>query len=352
VNWWSRCRADLARPEVPTGRDEVPFLVIGSLTTVAVAQLTDAGSIIDLVLLVPAVLAFVVRGLAVRMPAELFAAAVLGPVTLVVSRHGDLEGSLFLLPIMVLYVAWHLPSVIRAGLVMAVAAATPWLIATVFVADAGISWTPWTLANLFTFALGRALHRQGVLIAELEEARLALADQAVAEERRRIARELHDLAGHTLAAVLLHVTGARHILRRNIDEAERALLDAETVGRASLDQIRATVAALRTHERGTDRALPGSADITALIDEYRRAGLQIRATIPVPSGGARRHRRDRAPPHRPGGPGQRRPACSTEPGGVRSRPRPAGCPSGRRRPRPSRCRARRGRRALRPRGHA
>ena len=109
------------------------------------------------------------------------------------------------------------------------------------------------MANLFVFALGRTQIRQRRLIDQLERARRALADQAVAEERRRIARELHDLAGHTLAAVLLHVTGARHVLRRgDVAEAERALGDAETVGRASLDQIRATVAALRTEERGTD----------------------------------------------------------------------------------------------------
>ena len=38
--------------------------------------------------------------------------------------------------------------------------------------------------------------------------------------------------------MLLHVTGARHVLRRDVAEAERALRDAETVGRASLDQIR------------------------------------------------------------------------------------------------------------------
>ena len=101
----------------------------------------------------------------------------------------------------------------------------------------------------------------------------------MAEERRRIARELHDLAGHTLAAVLLHVTGARHVLRRDVDEAERALVDAETVGRASLDQIRATVAALRTDERGTDPALAGSADLVALVEEYRRAGLAIETDV-------------------------------------------------------------------------
>ena len=79
----------------------------------------------------------------------------------------------------------------------------------------------------------------------------------MAEERRRIARELHDLAGHTLAAVLLHVTGARHVLRRDVDEAERALLEAETsAGRASTRSA-TTVAALRTNERGTDRRWPG-----------------------------------------------------------------------------------------------
>ena len=123
------------------------------------------------------------------------------------------------------------------------------------------------------------MYRQHALIVELERARRALAEQAVAEERRRIARELHDLAGHTLAAMLLHVTGARHVLRRDLDDAERALADAESVGRASLDQIRATVAALRTDERGTDPALAGSADLESLVEEYRRAGIKIAATI-------------------------------------------------------------------------
>ncbi|HJV09025.1 MAG TPA: sensor histidine kinase [Acidimicrobiales bacterium] len=277
-----RWRRDLAKPEVPTGRDELPFLVISSLAIAVAAQLSDPGGAVDLLLLVPALLAFVARGLAPRMPAEAFAAAVVGSVVLVVGRHGDLELALFLLPIMVLYVAWHLGSMIRAGIILAVAVAAPWTIATFLVPEEGISPTPWMAANVFTFVLGRALYRQQVLIDALEEARSALAEQAVAEERRRIARDLHDLAGHTLAAVLLHVTGARHVLRRDIDEAERALVDAETVGRASLEQIRTTVSALRTHERGTDRALGGSADIAALIDDYRRAGLVIDATVPAP----------------------------------------------------------------------
>ena len=180
---------------------------------------------------------------------------------------------MFLSVTMVLYVSAHLESIVRAALIAAVAAASPWVIGEFIAPEEDIGWQSWMMAHVFTFAIGRLLHRQQALIAELEQARQALADQAVAEERRRIARELHDLAGHTLAAMLLHVTGARHVLRRDVDDAERALVDAEGVGRASLDQIRATVAALRTDEPGTDPAVAGSAELEALVDEYRRAGI-------------------------------------------------------------------------------
>jgi len=280
VTWWSRWRADIAKPEVPTKRDEAPFLVASALTITVAALLSGPSSAAALLLLTPAILAFVLRGLVPQMPAELFAAFVVVSATLAVGHDADLQVALFLSPIMVLYVSWHLGSLTRAVLITGCAAAAPILIATVLVPEADILWTPWASANVFTFVLGRGVRRQQVLIDQLEQARSALAEQAVAEERRRIARELHDLAGHTLAAVLLHVTGARHVLRRDVDEAERALLDAETVGRASLDQIRATVSALRTHERGTDRALPGSADIGVLVDEYRRAGLVVEARLP------------------------------------------------------------------------
>ncbi len=198
---------------------------------------------------------------------------------MVVGEDGALEATFFLVVNMVLYTSWYLRSTTRAVAIMAVSATVPWLVATNLASSAEIGWPAWTTAIAFTFTLGRALQGHRELIEQLEAAQEALAEQAVAEERRRIARELHDLAGHTLAAVLLHVTGARHVLRRDVDEAERALVDAETVGRASLDQIRATVAALRTDERGTDAALAGSADLAALVDEYRRAGLAIETDV-------------------------------------------------------------------------
>jgi signal transduction histidine kinase len=264
---------------LPSHPDERLFLPAAAAVVVAVAQLSDPGSAVDLLFLVPAVGAFVVRSRAPSMPAELFALLVIAPVVAVVGGEGVLEGSFFLVVLMVLYVAWQLGSTSRATVIAVVAAMAPWLVATHLAPDDEIGWTAWTSACVFTFALGRVLRRQQALIDQLEQARNALAEHAVAEERRRIARELHDLAGHTLAAVLLHVTGARHVLRRDVDEAERALIDAEAVGRSSLDQIRATVAALRAHERGTDPALAGTEDLAALAEEYRRAGLVIDVTI-------------------------------------------------------------------------
>src|SRR4029453_8497109 len=166
-----------------------------------------------------------------------------------------------------------------------VTAAVAALVISIHIPEEEIAWTPWAAGNVVMFVLGRNLRRQRALIEQLEVAREALAEQAVADERRRIARDLHDLAGHTLAAVLLHVTGARYVLRRDPDEAERALVQAETVGRGSLDQIRFTVASLRTSERGTDPALPGSADLVELIEEYRRAGLDVSALVTAPAAG-------------------------------------------------------------------
>lgn len=257
------------------------WLVGGAFVIVVVSQWADPGSGAALVGATAAVGGFLLRALVPRLPAEVFAALVILPVTAVVSSSGQIEGALFLNVTMVLYVSWCLGSTTRAVLIAVASATVPLLVAAVgdTVALEEVGWAPWTLANGFTFTLGRVLQRQRRLIEELERARRSLADQAVAEERRRMARELHDLAGHTLAAILLQVTGARHVLGRDPDEAERALRDAEAVGRSSLDTIRATVAALRSDERGTDAALADSTDLPALVEEYRRAGLVVDATI-------------------------------------------------------------------------
>ena len=89
-------------------------------------------------------------------------------------------------------------------------------------------------------------------------------------ERRRIARDVHDFVGHGLAAVMLQVTSARHVLRRDVAAAEDALRSAEEVGRRSMQELRRTVALLRRDdETGVAPPLPSVAEIPGLVEEAR-----------------------------------------------------------------------------------
>ncbi|MEM7286380.1 MAG: histidine kinase [Actinomycetota bacterium] len=141
-------------------------------------------------------------------------------------------------------------------------------------------WPFWSMGTLVSAAFGTVLLYQRRLTTELAEAQERLATQAAGEERRRIAREVHDLVGHSLTVVLLHVTGARRLVRRDPDEAESALADAERVGRGALADIRRTVALLR--EEGEGRApTPTAEDLETLIAESRSAGMTIDAAVPA-----------------------------------------------------------------------
>lgn len=268
-------RRDLTRPELPTNVDERWFLTVVGVGTLVIAQVVEPGAPALLALAAVATGGFVLRAWWPPLPAEAFAAIVAVPVAIAVGGHGVMELLLFLDVLMVMYVAWSLGSLIRGAAIAVATATAPVLVAWWWGPWGNVMWWPWSFATVLLFVLGRTLQRQQDLVVRLRGAQAALADQAVADERRRIARELHDLAGHTVAAMLLHVNGARHVLRRDVDEADRALADAVQVGRDSLDQIRATVTALRTTERGTDPPLPDGADLVRLVDEYRRAGLRI-----------------------------------------------------------------------------
>ncbi len=97
-------------------------------------------------------------------------------------------------------------------------------------------------------------------------------DQAMLEERRRIARDVHDFVGHGLAAVMLQVTSARHVLRRDPAAAEEALRSAEDVGRAQHERAAADgrVAAQRRRDRQSLPPVPPASEIPALVDERAR----------------------------------------------------------------------------------
>ncbi|MFE0751585.1 sensor histidine kinase [Gordonia sp. NPDC058843] len=104
------------------------------------------------------------------------------------------------------------------------------------------------------------------------------ADRAAGDERRRIAREIHDVIAHSLSITMLNVTGARRVLEqdRDIEEALEALSDAERQGRQAMTEIRSIVHVLGTAgPSGTTAPSPGAGDLVRLVEDYRKAGVDI-----------------------------------------------------------------------------
>jgi len=111
-----------------------------------------------------------------------------------------------------------------------------------------------------------------------ERARETAARLAVAEERARMARELHDVVAHAVSVMVLQVGAVRH---RMAPSAEReALGNVEQAGRTALAEMRRLLGALR----GDDDALeltphPGLKDLETLARDVRAAGLDVRVHV-------------------------------------------------------------------------
>jgi signal transduction histidine kinase len=129
---------------------------------------------------------------------------------------------------------------------------------------------------VFVWVIGRAVARQEWLVVELERARRQLAQQALVAERRRIARDVHDFVGHGLAAVMLQVTSARHVLHRDSEAVEEALRSAEEVGRRSMQELRRTITLLRgDDEAGVAAHVPTATEVPSLVEQARAGGLAV-----------------------------------------------------------------------------
>jgi signal transduction histidine kinase len=134
----------------------------------------------------------------------------------------------------------------------------------------------WSIATLFSWGSGYGIASQQRLVRQLRAAQADLARQAAAEERRRIAREVHDVIAHSLAITMLHLTGARYHMTRDLQRAAEALAQAEALGRQSMADIRRTVGLLGAEATaGVAAPLPGIDDVPALIAEFCGAGLEV-----------------------------------------------------------------------------
>ena len=135
--------------------------------------------------------------------------------------------------------------------------------------------------------VGRASANRVRLTAELHEAavradeqREAEATLAVADERRRIAREMHDVVAHSVSMMVIQAGGARRILDRDPARAVAAAALIERAGREALTEMRHLLGLLHAEDGPADYApQPTLAKLDALVERARAAGLPVELEV-------------------------------------------------------------------------
>ncbi|MFJ3231702.1 sensor histidine kinase [Streptomyces sp. NPDC086787] len=156
-----------------------------------------------------------------------------------------------------------------------------------------------TVPFALAWVLGDSMRTRRAYFAQLEEraARLekereAQAKVAVAAERARIARELHDVVAHNVSVMVVQADGAAYVLDAAPDQAKKALETISSTGRQALAEMRRLLGVLRTGEHqevGEYVPQPDVNQIDDLVEQCRSAGLPVDFKVegnprPLPSG--------------------------------------------------------------------
>jgi signal transduction histidine kinase len=132
------------------------------------------------------------------------------------------------------------------------------------------------LVGLSPWLAGRTNRARNLRLAALERERDARAGAAVAEERQRIARELHDVVAHGLVVMVVQAQGARRILDQDPERAREALRAIEQTGQTALTEMRRSLGILREEAAPADlQPQPTLLDLDELLEEMRGAGLAV-----------------------------------------------------------------------------
>lgn len=183
--------------------------------------------------------------------------------------------------------AWRRPLALRALALlspvwmMAAVVADVWLVPVIELGYVAIVFVViWvlgvTVASRQTYA-----EQLEVRSAELEQARHALADRAVADERARIARELHDVVAHAMSLITVQAGVGAHLVDTTPAKAAEALRIIEHTGRQAMSEMRRMLTVLRapgaTSNRGDPQ--PGLGNLSDLVAATRAAGVKVQLTV-------------------------------------------------------------------------
>lgn len=210
---------------------------------------------------------------------------------LVVFAALDYPGGPLLVPVMVAVysvgTALERPAVlVLGGLVTVIVVARAWWLSAAHNRVSAFTWAApgWVLASLAWGAAVRSrrqLLESARLRAELaEQTRETEAERRADQERLRIARDLHDVIGHSFAAVNVQARVASTVLDTDRAGTRRALAAIESISRDALKEIRQALGLLR--QGGQERTVPAdnlSTRICALLEPLRHAGIHVETYV-------------------------------------------------------------------------
>ncbi|MEU8823726.1 histidine kinase [Streptomyces sp. NPDC048636] len=142
-------------------------------------------------------------------------------------------------------------------------------------------------------AAGDAVRSRRAYITAIEEravraerTREEEARRRVAEERLRIARELHDVVAHHIALVNVQAGVASHVMDSRPDQAKEALAHVREASRSALDELRATVGLLRQYgdPAAPTEPAPGLGVLDQLVEGFARVGMRVEVDAEPPGG--------------------------------------------------------------------
>ena len=205
--------------------------------------------------------------------------------------------SLFLIGLVAAFLLGNLRDLRRAGLGLAIVVGAS---ATLVYNIPGVSvdqivFIPVDFAVAWVAGLAVRARVEQAEVAEshatqAEQERDAAPRVAVAEERARIARELHDIVAHAVSVMVLQVGAVRHQLPDTMAEDRAALRSVEQAGRGALAEMRRLLSVMRRDGDGVELApQPGLDGLDSLIKEIGRAGLPVELHLdgerfPLPPG--------------------------------------------------------------------
>jgi signal transduction histidine kinase len=140
------------------------------------------------------------------------------------------------------------------------------------------AWAWWLMlgtaalgGTLGAWALGRYHATRAAWVAQL-------AERSAADERRRIAREMHDVVAHSLAVVVSQAEAGRLVVPRSPERAPEILDTIAATGREALDEMRGLLGVLRDDDTAVGPQ-PGLDDLPALVQRMRAAGLDVELAV-------------------------------------------------------------------------